>query len=100
MASDRDDELNKCIGKALDMTFKQDSIGCTVVSEKRNLNGYGIQPDMQVIFSEYDVICLEPTWRTTGVKDGEKRAQNTLTTGHIQKYVLEKAIEYVKVVGL
>jgi hypothetical protein len=38
------------------------------------------------------------TWRSTGaeIKGEVASKQNTLSTGHIQKYILEKVMEYVK----
>ncbi|MFE8600635.1 hypothetical protein AB8V91_27135 [Archangium violaceum] len=100
-ASKRDKMLNRALADAIRDALDADGIKATVETEKRGLNG-NLQPDILVAFPDGGVVCLEPTWRTTGQGiDGEKEpAQNTLTTGHIQKYLLEKAIEYVKDLGL
>ncbi|UJX43516.1 hypothetical protein D7006_01335 [Xanthobacter sp. YC-JY1] len=61
-----------------------------------------MQPDIQIELGDGEYICLEPTWRTSGVGvAGEiKQAQNTLSEAHLKKYVLEKATQYVKDMGL
>lgn len=54
------------------------------------------------MFDNGEIICLEPTWRTTGIGIiGEiDEQQNTLTIGHTQKCLLEKSLEYVKALEL
>ena len=44
------------------------------------------------------LVCLEPTWRTTGrgVEGEIEDQQGTVTVGHIQQYLLAKVLEYVK----
>ncbi|WP_330959332.1 hypothetical protein [Photobacterium sp. 53610] len=100
LASGKDHEFNKCLGNAFTSALQDFGMSCKVTSEKRNLGEYSLQPDIQIIFDKRNIICLEPTWRTTGIEREGKRTQNTLTTGHIQKYVLEKIMEYLKVIGL
>ena len=69
-------------------------------SEKQNLDGSQLCPDIQVPLAADVTVCLELTWRSTGKLvehgDGERKPQNTLTTGHIMKYLLEKVMDYVK----
>ena len=57
--------------------------------------------DILIKIDAKNVICLEPTWRTTGreLKGEIEKKQNSLTTSHIQQYVLNKVMEYVKDLG-
>ena len=77
------------------------SIAASVIAEKQNQTG-NLKPDVLITFTDGRVVCLEPTWRSTGTEIvGEvKERQNTLTTGHIQMYILEKVLGYVNDLGL
>lgn len=95
-----DKKLNKCLGQAVEASLISKSLDATVTSEKQNDHD-NLKPDVLVRFSDGRVVCLEPTWRSTGtaVKGEIKERQNTLTVGHIQMYVLEKVLGYVNELG-
>jgi len=98
-AKSGDKELNKAISTALEEVLKEDGVkGVSIKCEKQELRGTSLKPDIEIDLSETEVICLELTWRTSGQQvPGEISAkQNTLGTGHIQKYILEKVMEFVK----
>lgn len=102
-AKTNDKELNKAFAKALEYVFKEDSIkDITVKSEKQGLKGTNLKPDIEIDLPENKSVCLELTWRSTGqeVKDEISSKQSTLTIGHIQQYVLDKVMDYVKELGL
>lgn len=102
-AKSQDKELNKCFASALENKLEEDGYsGYVIKSEKQELVGTKLKPDIQIEQSDKQVICLEITWRTTGLEiPGEIEArQNTLTPGHIQKYILDKTMEYVKELDL
>jgi len=100
-AEKEDKLLNKAIGDALIETLDSEQIKAIVYIEKQELEGFNLKPDIQIHKDEKTVICLEPTWRTTGKGiEGEiDKKQNSLTTGHIQQYFLNKVMEYVKELG-
>jgi hypothetical protein len=94
-----DKELNKAVALALESTLLEDGFtGFTINCERQELHGTTLKPDIQIAMNESEVICMEITWRTTGTEvPGEiPSRQNTLSPGHIQKYILEKVMEYVK----
>jgi hypothetical protein len=100
--ADREDKLlNKALGDALIETLDEDKIKAVVYIEQQKLEGFTLKPDVQIRLNEKDVICLEPTWRSTGreVAGEVTKKQSSLTLGHIQQYVLNKAMEYVKELG-
>lgn len=101
LAAKNDKPLNKALALAIKKALDFDGITNKVTSEKKSLAGTSLQPDLQIELENQMVFCLEPTWRSTGteVKGEIKKKQNTLTPGHIQKYILEKVIEYVKEFG-
>ena len=78
-----------------------DKIKAVVYIEKQALDGFNLKPDIQIHKDDKTVICLEPTWRSTGKEiEGEiAKKQNSLGTGQIQQYVLNKVMEYVKELG-
>lgn len=95
-----DKKLNHAIADCLRVALEGRSV--TVDAEVMAPDSR-LKPDIRVVFTdEQRVFCLEPTWRSTGTAlEGEiDQRQSTLTVGHIQKYVLEKAMEYVKDLGL
>lgn len=103
LAADNDKELNKGFASALEKYLKEDGfVGFKIISEKQDLSGTQLKPDIQIKIDDNHVICLEFTWRSTGsnVPNEIEKKQNTLTPGHIQKYVLEKVMEYVESFGL
>jgi len=102
VASKDDKPLNKALGQLISVCLAEDAPDLKVTSEKRSLPGSSLQPDIQIELRDGEYICLEPTWRTSGTGvDGEvKPAQNTLSEAHLKKYVLEKATQYVKDMGL
>ena len=99
-AKSADKKLNKCLGEAIKQALEDKKIVAEVAVEKQNTHD-NLKPDVLVKFEDGRIICLEPTWRSTGAKiDGEiKERQNTLTIGHIQMYVLEKVLGYVNELG-
>ncbi len=97
-----DKPLNKALASALQEALSQNGLTATIVAEKRDLVGVSIQPDVQVWVNNAEVICLEPTWRTsgTGVAGEIDKSQNSMTKGNIQKYLLNKVLDYVEALGL
>jgi len=101
-ASKKDKLLNKALGEAIIAALKSDNVDAEVFIEKQNIAGSNMQPDIQIKVDESTSICLEPTWRTTGrgiVDEKIKESQNSLTTGTIQQYVMNKAMDYLKSIG-
>jgi hypothetical protein len=101
LADSQDKLLNKALGDALIEALDDEKVKAVVYIEQQQLEGFNLKPDIQIIINEKDVICLEPTWRTTGREiPGEiNKKQNSLTLGHLQQYVLNKAMDYVKELG-
>ncbi len=95
IAAKGDKRLNKALAAALQECVSEE-IGLVVSSEK-SLEEGKLKPDICIASPDGDLTCLEITWRTTGKGiDGEiSKRQNTLSAGHIQKYLLEKVMEYV-----
>lgn len=95
-----DKKLNKCLAQAILDGLTEKNLAVTVVAEKQNIHD-NLKPDVLVTFEDGRIVCLEPTWRSTGseIPGGIKSRQNTLTTGHIQMYVLEKVLGYVNELG-
>ena len=107
-AASDDKGLNKALGLAISASLESDGIKAEVRTEKRSIGGTTLQPDIQIILSDADIICIEPTWRTTGTgvkidksEDYEVApSQNSLTRGNLQKYLLGKAWDYISALGL
>jgi hypothetical protein len=99
-AKSADKKLNKCLGDAVRQALETKEIMSTVTVEKQNEHD-NLKPDVLIKFEDGRIVCLEPTWRSTGAAVGEeiKSRQNTLTIGHIQMYVLEKVLGYVNELG-
>ncbi|MFS4418768.1 ATP-binding protein [Maribacter sp. 2307ULW6-5] len=98
-AKSGDKELNKAISKALEEVLKEDGFkGIKIKCEKQELRGTNLKPDIEIDLTSKEVVCLELTWRSSGQEVPNEIAakQNTLGTGHIQKYILEKIMEFVK----
>lgn len=96
-----DKKLNKCLALAIEDALSDKSISATVIAEKQSQKG-NLKPDVLITFTDGRIVCLEPTWRSTGaeISNEIKARQNTLTTGHIQMYILEKVLGYVNDLGL
>lgn len=98
-AKSNDKIFNKALAIAIEEVLREEGLrDITIKSEKQELKGTNLKPDIEIDLSDTEVICLELTWRSTGNEiEGEiKSKQNTLSSGHIQKYILEKVMEYVK----
>lgn len=104
LANKGDKLLNKAVGTAIERFLQGNGRDVIVISEKQNLPGSQLCPDIQIPQSDGSIACLELTWRSTGKNidptPGQRRPQNTLTPGHIMKYLLDKVMEYVKDLGL
>jgi hypothetical protein len=103
VASTNDKPLNKALAAAIDRALQDVGISATVTAEQRKLDPHSnLQPDILVELVDGRLICLEPTWRTTGTEiQGElPEQQSSMTVGHIQQYLLAKVLEYVKDLGL
>jgi hypothetical protein len=61
-----------------------------------------LRPDVCLKLGALDFICLEPTWRSTekGIPGELEGGQNTLAASHLKKYLLDKAMQYVKALDL
>ena len=102
-AKSGDKLLNKAFSNGLEQSLNQDGITDFVIKcEKQELQGTNLKPDVQIDLPTDEVVCLELTWRTTGaeIKDEISSKQNTLTSGHIQRYILDKVMEYIKELGI
>lgn len=103
LASKSDKLLNKATAGCIDKALQDIGISATVTAEKMQLDAKSsLKPDIMIELLDGRLICLEPTWRTTGKEiPGEiPKQQSTLTVGHIQQYLLSKVLEYVKDLGL
>ena len=69
--------------------------------DSQSIRGTPLRPDIAVSIDKLNYICIEPTWRSTGVAVGIEvpEKQNTLTPGYLQIYVMNKVLEYVKALG-
>lgn len=101
-AESSDKPLNKALGQLFQEALLEDVPKAEISVERKSVGVPGLQPDIYVKLSEVDVICIEPTWRSSGtpVTGQSKERQNTLAEGHIKQYILNKALDYVKAIGL
>jgi len=102
-ASKNDKFLNKALAASVARALQDVGVDARVTAEKRKLDPKSaLHPDIMVELSNGRLICLEPTWRTTGSGlPGElPQQQSTMSVGHIQQYLLTKVLEYVKDLGL
>lgn len=101
-ASKGDKSLNKALGILLTECLREDAPSVAVVSEKQSLPNCDLKPDVCLHISELDYICIEPTWRSTdkGIPSELDGGQNTLAASHMKKYLLDKAMQYVKALNL
>lgn len=102
VASKGDKSLNKAIGLLVSECLREDVPKVTVVSEKKSLPNCDLKPDVCLHIGDLDYVCIEPTWRSTdkGILNELEGGQNTLAASHMKKYILEKAMQYVKALGL
>ena len=98
LAEKGDSILNKALGNAFRDAFAEDVKGVEVVVDSKSIANMQLRPDIAVSLDGTEYICIEPTWRSTGVgvKEELRAKQNTLTPGHLQIYVMNKVLEYVK----
>lgn len=103
LAAKNDKLLNKALAASLKRALEDIGLGGDVTAEQRKMDPKSnLQPDIMMELVDGRLICLEPTWRTTGLGiNGEvPDQQSTMTVGHIQQYLLSKVLEYVKDLGL
>jgi hypothetical protein len=102
LAAKGDKALNKALGLLLAECLKEDAPQVQVSSEKRSLPNCDLKPDVCLQLDELDFICIEPTWRSTdaGIPGEIDGGQNTLAASHMKKYLLDKAMQYVKALDL
>lgn len=103
LASKSDKLLNKALAACIERALQDSGIAGSVTAEQRKLDPKSnLQPDVMVDLADGRLICIEPTWRTTGAGIyGEiKEQQSSMTVGHIQQYLLAKVLEYVNDLGV
>ena len=101
-ASKNDKILNKALAACIERALQDVGVAGSVTAEQRKLDPKSsLQPDVMVDLADGRLICVEPTWRTTGVGiTGElDPQQSSMTVGHIQQYLLAKVLEYVNDLG-
>lgn len=101
-AAKGDKSLNKAVGLLLAECLREDAPNVDVVSEKQSLPDCDLKPDVRLHIGDLDYICIEPTWRSTdkGIPDELDGGQNTLAASHMKKYLLDKAMQYIKALEL
>jgi hypothetical protein len=101
IAKTNDVSLNTAFGTAI-IKFLEENEYHVEVGKKQTIYGT-LRPDIHIKKNLAEPICLEFTWCTTGRKVADVDSsgnQNTLTLGHIRQYVLQKAYDYIKALGL
>jgi flagellar basal body rod protein FlgC len=100
LARKKDKELNKALSSSIQSALEEEETDFTVRTEKQAPDS-NLEPDILVTSEDGVAVCIEATWRSTGEEvEGELESrQSTLTVGHVQKYMLEKVLEYVKDLG-
>lgn len=99
LATKNDKLLNKALAASLQRALDDVGVRAAVTAERRRLDPSStLQPDIMVELVDGRLVCLEPTWRTTGrgIDREISDQQGTMTVGHIQQYLLAKVLEYVK----
>jgi hypothetical protein len=102
-AKNSEKPLNKALALLIQEALTRDGVeDVLVIPEKRNLAHTNLQPDIQIHLPGGSIVCVEPTWRSAGKGiEGEfEPQQKTLTEAHLRKYILDKAMEYMKALGL
>jgi len=102
LAAKGDKSLNKALGQLLAQCLKEDAPQVDVKSEKTSLPNCDLKPDVCLHLGDLDYICIEPTWRSTdkGIPGELEGGQNTLAASHMKKYLLDKAMQYIKALEL
>lgn len=103
IAGKNDKPLNKALAAAIRRGLHDVGVAAEVTSEQRTLDkASNLQPDVLVDLADGRLVCIEPTWRTTGtsVPSELSEQQSSMTVGHIQQYLLAKVLEYVKDLNL
>lgn len=102
LASKNDKALNKALAACIARALQDVGVAGEVTAEQRKLDPKSsLQPDIMVDLADGRLICIEPTWRTTGVgiKEEIREQQSSMTVGHIQQYLLAKVLDYVNDLG-
>jgi len=102
LASKSDKLLNKALAACIERALQDVGVAGAVTAEQRKLDPKSnLQPDVMVDLADGRLICIEPTWRTTGAGiPGEIGGQqSSMSVGHIQQYLLAKVLEYVNDLG-
>jgi hypothetical protein len=102
LAAKGDKSLNKALGQLLAECLKEDAPRVDVKSEKISLPNCDLKPDVCLHLGDLDYVCIEPTWRSTdkGIPGELDGGQNTLAASHMKKYILDKAMQYIKALEL
>lgn len=102
LAKTGDKGLNHAVAAALRASLDFDGYTIDVRAERKGLSDTNLQPDVQIPLNEAQVICLETTWRTSGegIRGEVDSSQNSMSPGNIQKYILQKVMEYVRALRL
>lgn len=103
LASKSDKALNKALAACIERGLADVGVGATVTAEQRKLDPKSnLQPDVMVDLADGRLVCIEPTWRTTGkgIISEIPEQQSSMTVGHIQQYLLSKVLEYVNDLGV
>lgn len=102
LAAKGDKSLNKALGQLLAACLEEDASHVDVKCEKTALPNCDLKPDVCLHLGGLDYICIEPTWRSTnkGIPGELEGGQNTLAASHMKKYLLDKAMQYVKALDL
>lgn len=102
LASKSDKALNKAIAACIERALQDVGVAGAVTAEQRKLDPKSnLQPDVMIDLADGRLICIEPTWRTTGIGILSEidEQQSSMTVGHIQQYLLSKVLEYVNDLG-
>lgn len=102
LASKNDKLLNKALAACIARALQDVGVAGSVTAERRALDPKSsLQPDIMVDLADGRLVCIEPTWRTTGkgITGEIKEQQSSMTVGHIQQYLLAKVLEYVNDLG-
>ena len=101
-ASNNDKPLNQAVAALLQACLNDDAPNLKVVAEKQSLPHSTLKPDIQIEISDGEFVCIEATWRSSGrqIQGVTSSGQDTSKTGHMKKYVLDKANDFVVGMGL
>jgi hypothetical protein len=101
-ASKGDKDLNKALGGLIEKCLEVDEPHAMVRNERQSIPNCELKPDTSIELAPGDYICIEPTWRSSdkGIPGEIDGGQNTLAPAHVKKYVLEKAMQYIKALDL